>query len=359
MPYKIKPSKTPNNQNRKSISEEELADLKVSVLAAQLAYSDLNKGAEKKLYKESLEALKKQLGEEVEPIPFYKGIQKNRNGGGINVLAGYVIPTSKGILITYHGTQPSKYFDEKNGPEAAKYLAQFKMKRVLNRFKDGIFGTGAEEIYNDLNNLRTTVQFQGNTKDFIMHKGFYDEYMSSKDNLFMVINNLEPQTRAQPIKFSGHSLGAAACQIAALDFAKTTNFDIGSVQTFGGPRVFSPETAKEYDEILGDKTLRVMHKTDLVARIPPWGLFQHAGRGLQVGVFNTILGSHDTTNYTKLTNKVKANHKIIGETSWNYAIAKAFESVKQYAESVKHATISAFKQVFDRGQSRSSHIPDR
>jgi len=90
------------------------------------------------------------------------------------------------------------------------------------------------------------------------------------------------------LRLTGHSLGGAVAQVAAMDLAR--RYPIDAVITFGAPRMAFGGTAEHYDRLpiagdenrrLGDATLLVVHHRDLVARLPKWP-FKEVGRLLYI-----------------------------------------------------------------------------
>jgi hypothetical protein len=82
------------------------------------------------------------------------------------------------------------------------------------------------------------------------------------------------------LQLVGHSLGGAVAALAALEMEET-NITIGSVTTFGEPRIGNEALARYVDLLLGDgrKYRRVTHLGDQVPLLPPggegWGYASH------------------------------------------------------------------------------------
>lgn len=180
-------------------------------------------------YKANLEAELEKSGDSIRNTkPFYKN-------DGTKSPAGYVIETDTKTMICYHGTQ----------------------------------FTNPREIMHDLQASKSEMQF-GNKK-YKVHTGFKKEYESSKDDLDRVLNEMKID---KTLEFSGHSFGGAVSHLAALDYKTRENApEIKGLITFGSPRVFSKESAIEYNNLLGQGTLRVKQKADLVPKIPPKAFF--------------------------------------------------------------------------------------
>ena len=171
--------------------------------------------------------------------PFYKtygDLSKTRQ------IAGYVIKTEKEVIVSYRGSI-----------------------HLLDFYRDAQFA-------------KDVMQFGDSPQE--LHAGFIKDYASSLLDRNRVFDELQI-SREQSIVFTGHSLGGAVAQVAALDYAArdpVQQHNIRAIYTFGAPRVFSTQSSNFYNENLADKTLHIMAKGDPIVRVPPadWG-FAHTG----------------------------------------------------------------------------------
>ena len=86
---------------------------------------------------------------------------------------------------------------------------------------------------------------------------------------------------AKPLFFTGHSLGAAVAALAAM-YALTQHGNPAAVYVFGMPRAGKEQFRRQYKASLGDRTFRLVHGLDLVARVPNTALgYRHVGHLLQ------------------------------------------------------------------------------
>jgi pimeloyl-ACP methyl ester carboxylesterase len=110
---------------------------------------------------------------------------------------------------------------------------------------------------------------------FHVHAGFLEAWLSVKADLLDCLLD----HRGKKMWITGHSLGGALAQLAALDlFFKPNAPSIAGVYTFGQPRVGNAAFAAFYNDILKDQSYRVVHANDIVPRVP-WLLnsYCHAG----------------------------------------------------------------------------------
>ena len=87
----------------------------------------------------------------------------------------------------------------------------------------------------------------------------------------------------QALFFTGHSLGGALALIAAERAARdpAVNARATGVYVFGCPRAGGDAFFNSYTPLFGDSTFRLVHGSDIVATVPPAGLFRHVGRLIQ------------------------------------------------------------------------------
>jgi predicted lipase len=252
-------------------------------------------------YKDKLTEQLSSSGETIkgEPIPFYKADDLKKN-----TPAGYVIETNKQVMVCYHGTQFTK-----------------------------IFGSGGKEVQHDLEMQKADMKFGNSTHQ--VHTGFKKEYEASKASLYEALAKTD--TTHKGVSISGHSLGGAVAQIAALDASTnkmTIPIKINEVITFGGPRVFSLEAAKKYHEVgLSSKSLRVKQGWDIVPRIPPKGMFEHVGHKVKLDAGG--MGVHSGSVYRKMSTG-KLTQDQIAKATPSKSMSEA--SVESYVDVVKKVT---------------------
>jgi hypothetical protein len=80
----------------------------------------------------------------------------------------------------------------------------------------------------------------------------------------------------------GHSLGAALAVLCAARARRELSLAAEGVYTFGMPRVGTPAFARAFNQVLGERTYRLVHGEDIVPTVPPSELdFMHVGRLLK------------------------------------------------------------------------------
>lgn len=97
---------------------------------------------------------------------------------------------------------------------------------------------------------------------------------------------------AQPLFFTGHSLGGALTILAAARASLPQNPPPIVVYTFGSPRTGDDQFFAEYGA-LGDSTFRLVDGTDIVPTVPPTllGGYRHVGQAVQCktdGLFDGV-----------------------------------------------------------------------
>ncbi|MDX1916654.1 MAG: lipase family protein [Rickettsiaceae bacterium] len=213
--------------------------LLTSIVASELSYIYDSKSPKFQQKQEELkQALNLQDGENIEVRQFFKDPARSSDidPAGCVIIIKDESGKPKEAIVSYHGT---------------------------NSARDALIDGRA---------LRTSAPELGEGAQ--VHSGFYNNFQASKDNMYQIfkdININNPDLGTIPVKFVGHSLGGAVTQIAALDASKNHKdlLEVSSVQTVGGPKVFSRATAQNYNETLGSVTTRLQNKQDPVPKVPP------------------------------------------------------------------------------------------
>lgn len=116
---------------------------------------------------------------------------------------------------------------------------------------------GTERKFKD---VKTDLKFAKCRRSYgKVHAGFLGAYESVRFNLL-------PRP-VNKVVFTGHSLGGAIAQVAALDWAyKIPNIQV-EVYTFGSPRVFNKKAYKNYNKLI-HQSYHFAHHLDIVTWIP-------------------------------------------------------------------------------------------
>jgi triacylglycerol lipase len=89
-------------------------------------------------------------------------------------------------------------------------------------------------------------------------------------------------TPAQPLFFTGHSLGGALAILAASRAPLERNVQQVVVYTFGSPRTGGETFFNDYTPRLGDLTFRFIHGSDIVPTVPSLRhVYRHVGQAVQ------------------------------------------------------------------------------
>jgi len=105
--------------------------------------------------------------------------------------------------------------------------------------------------------------------------GFYEFYMALQSQVVTALMALAQEKSGYSIVVTGHSLGAAASNIAALDLLVNQGYTSVQVQNFGCPRVGDSTYSAYWNSIVGN-SMRMTHDADIVPHLPPQLFnFQH------------------------------------------------------------------------------------
>lgn len=93
-----------------------------------------------------------------------------------------------------------------------------------------------------------------------------------------------PSAQRSEIWLTGHSLGAALAQLAALRLSRS-GYRVHRVYTFGTPRIGDRDFVADYDRRLGAQTFPHVNAQDVVTRVPPSALGFHASASAKIRQF--------------------------------------------------------------------------
>ena len=109
-----------------------------------------------------------------------------------------------------------------------------------------------------------------------VHRGFYTALLNDFDSVTAEVKRLKELYPSYSIKTTGHSLGAALSQLAAMELI-ARGFQVQSNYNFGQPRTGNGEYSALVNELLLGSTFRHVHYTDPVPHVPPPALgYVHA-----------------------------------------------------------------------------------
>lgn len=126
--------------------------------------------------------------------------------------------------------------------------------------------SGFKNFITDLDGRRAAADWAKGT----MHNGF----KSALDAVWLQIKSALTPYKDRPIWLTGHSLGAALAQLAALRL-QAEGYSVHSVYTFGTPRTGDSDFVADYNRRLGAQSFPHVNARDLVTRVPPLSLGFH------------------------------------------------------------------------------------
>jgi len=102
---------------------------------------------------------------------------------------------------------------------------------------------------------------------FKVHAGFYSDYTSVGNQLEILVNSRLSTFKTSKLYVTGHSLGAALAQLAALSFKMDNPRITTNVITFGTPRTGDSAFSSFYSKKI-DSSVRITHWRDIVPHLP-------------------------------------------------------------------------------------------
>ncbi|WP_265026469.1 host RNA manipulator TomO [Wolbachia endosymbiont (group A) of Bibio marci] len=120
-----------------------------------------------------------------------------------------------------------------------------------------------------------------------IHSGFYSLFKDSWGSVYKILkghaNDQKLEIKDFKFNLTGHSMGGAIANIAALHFSVEEGAEDLHVATLASPRVFDPSAAKVYKERLGKNTIRVVNQSDFIPSLPSGSMgYKHVGEQLRV-----------------------------------------------------------------------------
>ncbi len=181
--------------------------------------------------------------------------------------AGYVFIKDKEITIVYRGSR--NLFD---------YMKDAEM--ILTS-SDGLLPEGGK-----------------------IHSGFYSLFKDSWDSVYEILkghaNDQKLEIKDFKINLTGHSMGGAIANIAALCLSVREGAEDLHVATFASPRVFDSSAAEVYEECLGKNTIRVVNQSDFIPSLLLGSMgYKHVGEQLRISS-SSLLYAHSLDVYRNL-----------------------------------------------------------
>jgi predicted lipase len=136
-----------------------------------------------------------------------------------------------------------------------------------------------------------------------VHRGFKNALDEVWEGLFPYLAAL--QRRGCKIWMTGHSLGAALATLAADRFGEAQG-----VYTFGSPRVGN----RRFKENYSVRTYRFVNGNDLVARVPPAGIYEHVGEPRFI--------DHEGRSRDRMTESTRDRYNCAGECGEKVSLEK-------------------------------------
>lgn len=135
-----------------------------------------------------------------------------------------------------------------------------------------------------------------------VHEGFL---VGIKHLWPQIINYVKSLHTHFPIIFSGHSLGGALAQLAFEHVSR--QFTQTALYTFGCPRVGDREFTQNCEGIM----YRLVNNNDLIAHLPPPGIYHHAGDLVYIDSQGKLVQQPDV--WTQIKEMFKGNHQFFAE----------------------------------------------
>ncbi|WP_265036441.1 host RNA manipulator TomO [Wolbachia endosymbiont (group A) of Anomoia purmunda] len=137
-----------------------------------------------------------------------------------------------------------------------------------------------------------------------IHSGFYSLFKDSWGSVYEILkghaNDKKLEIKDFKFNLTGHSMGGAIANIAALHLSVEEGAEDLHVATLASPRVFDPYAAKVYEERLRKNTIRVVNLSDFIPSLPSGSMgYKHVGEQLRISS-SSLLYAHSLDMYRNL-----------------------------------------------------------
>jgi pimeloyl-ACP methyl ester carboxylesterase len=175
-----------------------------------------------------------------------------------------------------------------------------------------------------------------------VHRGFLGAFSSVWNKVLAAVDELGPD---RPIFVTGHSLGAALAQLAALSLAAKGK-RVAGVYLYGSPRAGDEDFVQAYNQLLESRTYLHINNTDIVTTVPPaWLGFRHVGqpaRRFDEGhQLLTPDRGPDTQEAAPPVDMDAANRRLMDRAAEAIAASNAYLELKDLTATVQGVTYSA------------------
>lgn len=137
--------------------------------------------------------------------------------------------------------------------------------------------TGITDWITDLKFMQQVFPYGDSDNNVKVHFGFIEAYKSVRE----AVLDAAKKTPHKRIITTGHSLGGAIAQLAALDIQYHLPGKEITCYTFGGPKVGNANFVKSYNKRVPN-TFRIVNGVDSVPDLP-LGAYEHCGECFTVG----------------------------------------------------------------------------
>ena len=272
-------------ENIKTIDQSQ--NIKVATQASAAAYKEESEYAPNTNNQDGWEVWDNQYQNKPKYIKSDYPYVKYEDAEGLSLIDNTISKLSRETLVKQYDLLINFYATPKDGESTRAGILLFRK----NSHGDGdiilaFHGTqDMSDVKVDLNFPMMATNSIG-LKEGYAHQGFLQRYMESRESITDILQLFASEIAKDKrlnVMVTGHSLGGALAQIAAIDLNnnilptlhKNANIEL---ITFNAPRAFDFTAAAGFNKILGDKTIRLWRSHDPVSAVAP-GLmgFKHVG----------------------------------------------------------------------------------
>lgn len=177
-----------------------------------------------------------------------------------------------------------------------------------------------------------------------IHDGYYRSILRVKDKIDNIVKDRLLSMPTAQIYVCGHSKGGGEAYVYTM---LNKSFDFAGIYTFGAPRVFDENGAKEWDKRYADISWRIVNDYDTIAKLPPkWAGYAHCRKQVRF---------HNHKQYDLIDGDIDTDKSYFNwKKAKGFTLAKVEKKVVSFGEDTLMAMMT--DNAFEAGISTANAV---